>query len=227
MVGKLLYDSVVGDGALAGGINLAHDGGTGHPQKGRVDGSFGFRENPFGYGDVFLFDAGGKLYRRQFVFGDDTDAGGVTVQPPQRAEGNVWIAVSEEIAQSVVKLSCCRVNENVIGFIEENEIFIFIEDRYIQTAVGGQHRLFIGKIDGDDVVFLNWVDIALKISIDEKAALLFKADQHRFGITLGAEVVAEAHTVVFACDGIGFYHENILICFEGNVKPWDGRPEKG
>ena len=142
----------------------------------------------------------------------------MAIQPPQRTEGDAGVAVSEKVAQRVVKFSRRRVNEDIVGFIEEDEIVVLIKNGNVQLAVGRQHRLFIGKIDGDGIVFSDGVDVALKSTVDENAAFLLEADQHRLGIPLFAEEIAEPRAVVFFCDDIGFNHEFILICFAPNVK---------
>ena len=218
VIRKLFHDAVMGHGTLTRGVDFPHDGGAGHPQKGCVDGALRFVVNAFGHGDVFLFDPRGKLYRGELVFGDDADARGMAIQPPQRTEGDAGVAVSEKVAKRVVKFSRCRVNEDIVGLIEEDDILILVENGNVQIAVGRQYRLFIGKIDGDGIVFSDGVDVALKSTVDENAAFLLEADQHRLGIPLFAEEIAEPRAVVFFCDDIGFDHEFILICFVPNVK---------
>ena len=196
-------DPVAGESVLAIGVGLAQDDGTFHPADGDVDGAFLIGDQALGDGEVFLVHRPDEKGGAEGVFGRHAQAGGVFVQPADRAEGDgIAVAVGKIVAERVVHPIGGGVDRHVGRLVKDDEVLVLVEDRDGKVRVGDQGAAFVLKPDVDDVAGPDRVDHTPVGAVDRHPAL-FQLNDEAAGIAVGVfEEILELGAVVAGGDGV-------------------------
>ncbi len=113
------------------------------------------------------------------VFGDEQDAGGVAVEAVHNAGAQITCraregaeAVEQGVHQGSRVHAGARVDDHAGGFIDGDDIFIFVEDGERDLFRSGVERSGAGGLDDDGIARSSQVRRAARVAVDADTAVL-------------------------------------------------------